>query len=134
MTEFSAKVVETFKNEFSDDFVVFNLFFEESDPKDGGESWNFQRALGADGTVESLGEYDDGVCTVKEIQLITLYEGIATIELHRNKFICIFEPDSVKEVKTDHLIINFELNNEQWEKLLEMTQYVFKNKDYFKTG
>ncbi len=61
MTEFNANTVETFRNEFSNDFVVFNIFFEESDPEEGGKSWNFQRALGADGTVDSLGEDDDGV-------------------------------------------------------------------------
>ena len=37
MKKFYAKIVEAFKDKFTDDFTVFNIFFEESDPETGGE-------------------------------------------------------------------------------------------------
>lgn len=105
MTKFKATIVETFKNEFAEDSVVFNIFLEEFDPEEGGESWNFQRALGADGTLASLGEKDNGVCTVKEIQQVTLYEGIQKLELSRTQLFCLFDPDGSNETGIETLEI-----------------------------
>jgi hypothetical protein len=132
MTKFEAKIVEVFKNEFTDDFVVFHLFFEEFDPEKGGQSWNFQRALGADGTVESLGEDDDGVCTVKEIQQVVVYEGIQSIELNRSNLICKFEPEVWNKAGTKGIDISFSISDELWEQLIEFGEMVFQGRGYFK--
>jgi hypothetical protein len=63
---------------------------------------------------------------------VILYEGIESVELSRNCFVCKFEPSVIKETKTGGLKINYNLQVAQWEKLLEMAGYVFKGKTYFK--
>jgi hypothetical protein len=132
MTKFTANKVEVFREVFSDDFTVFSIFFEEFDPEEGGESWNFQRALGTDGKIESLGEDDDGVCTVKEIQQVTIYEGIQKVELSQTRLICEFDPETIKDTGTDALEINYEISGDTWDKLREMAALVFKKREYFK--
>ncbi len=132
MKTFTANIVETFKNEFTPEFVVFNLFFEESDPEEGGESWCFQRALGADGTLKSLEGDDDGVCTVKEIQQAILHEGIQKLELSRTRLLCVFEPHAVEETGTQGLEINYQIDDILWKELKEMSSLVFTGKGFFK--
>ena len=134
MKTFTANIVETFKNEFTPEFVVFNLFFEESDPEEGGESWCFQRALGADGTLKSLEGDDDGVCTVKEIQQAILHEGIQKLELSRTQLVCVFEPHAVEETGTEGLEINYQIDDDLWNELKEMSALVFVGKEYFKVS
>lgn len=131
-TKFTAKQVDSFKNVYADDFAVFNLFFEESDPEQGGESWNFQRALGTDGQLDSLGEEDEGVCTVKEIQQVVLYEEIDSIELSRNKLTCTFNTSAIPKAGIEVLEIEYDLDNSSWEKLKENAKLVFQGREYFK--
>ncbi|MEE9334155.1 MAG: hypothetical protein V3U65_08695 [Granulosicoccaceae bacterium] len=131
MTKFTANIVEIFKNEFTPEFVVFNLLFEESDPEEGGESWCFQRALGADGTIKSLEGDDDGVCTVKEIQQAILHEGIQMLELSKTQLVCVFEPQAVAETGTEGLEINYQLDDKLWNELKEMSSLVFTGKNFF---
>lgn len=131
MTKFTAKIVGAFKEEYSEDFAVFNIFFEEFSPEEGGESWTFQRALGANGTISSLGEEDEGVCIVKEIQQSTQYEGIMEVEISKNRFVCKFNSEAVEETKTEILEIDYVINDQQWKKLSDMAALVFINKDYF---
>jgi len=130
MIKFHANIVESFKEKFFDDFCVFSIFFEESDPDTGGESWNFQRALGADGTIESLGEDDDGVCVVKEIQQLTFNEGIKSIEISRYRFICKFDPVGRKSAMVEGLDISYDISEDGWEKLVQMAELVFTGKPY----
>jgi len=132
MKTFTANIVDTFKNEFTPEFVVFNLLFEESDPEQGGECWCFQRALGADSTLETLEGDDDGVCTVKEIQQAILHEGIQSLTLSRMQLVCVFEPHGVDEAGTEGLEINYQINDELWEDLKAMSSLVFTGKDFFK--
>ena len=131
MKKFTADIVETFKNEFTPEFVVFNLFFEESDPEEGGESWCFQRALGADGTLKSLEGDDDGVCTVKEIQQAILHEGIKKLDLSRTQLVCVFEPHAVEETGTEGLEISYQIDDDLWNELKDMSAMVFVGKEYF---
>ncbi len=130
MIKFHANRVEAFRDEISDDFTVFNILFEESDPDLGGESWIFQRALGADGTIKSLGEEDDGVCVVKSVQQVTFSEGIRSIEISQNKFICEFDSVGRKGSKIDGLDISFYISEEEWVKIVQMAKLVFIEKPY----
>ena len=98
MIRFTARDIAAFSDDFSDDFVVFNIFFEEFNSEEGGESWNFQRALGADGTIESLGEEDEGVCVVKEIQQLVFNKSIQEVELSRGRFVCKFDPEGKNQI------------------------------------
>jgi len=131
MVNFKAEIVETHKETFSEDFAVFSLFFEEGDPEEGGESWNFQRALGNDGTLENLGEDDEGVCAVKEIQQETFYDGIESFELSRNSAICIFKEGISRYSK---LHITYDIDDSQWENLKTVALLVFKHENYFSIG
>ena len=132
MNKFEAKIVESFKDEFSDEFVVFNILFEESDPDEGGGYWYFQRALGSDGSLEGLGEEDDGVCTVKAIQQVTIYEGIDSFVLRRTSLVCIFQEEKHNETGTEGLEISYSINDEQWEKLKYFSSLVFQGRPYFR--
>ncbi len=132
MIAFKAKTVDSFREEFTDDFVVFSIFFEESDPETGGESWNFQRALGPDGTLESLGEEDEGVCVVKEIQQETFYEDIKSIVLSRNRLVCEFTAERATRLGYSGLHIAFDLPGDKRERLVQMSEFVFLNRQYFR--
>jgi len=131
MRKYTANLVDTFVEEFSEDFTVFSIFFEESDPDEGGESWNFQRALGADGKLESLGEDDDGVCVVKEIQQLTDYEVLEIVEISRNRFYCKFISEWAQRKNIEGLDISFEIDDEQWHRLLKISNLVFLNREYY---
>ena len=132
MIKFKAKTVDSFREEFTDDSTVYSIFFEESDPETGGESWNFERALGPDGTIESLGEDDDGVCVVKEIQQETFYEDIKAIVLTRNRLVCEFTTERATRLGYDGLHISFDLPDDKWERLAQMSEFVFLNRQYFR--
>lgn len=134
MIRFTARVIDAFSEEFTDDFVVFSIFFEEYDPEEGGESWIFQRALGSDGTIKSLGEEDEGICVVKEIQQLTFYKGVEEVELSRNKFICKFDPKAIKETKIEGLEIDYNISDEQWAKLDRIARLVFIDRDFFRVA
>jgi len=131
MKKFTANLVDTFVEEFSEEYAVYNIFFEESDPDMGGESWNFQRALGADGTLESLGEEDDGVCIVREIQQLTEYEKLELVEISRNRFYCKFSPEWVKTTQISGLDITYETDDAKWAELQNISNLVFVNKNYY---
>ena len=131
MIEFFAKNVESLKTEYTDDFVVYGIFFEESDPEKGGQSWNFQRALGADGTLSTLGEDDEGVNIVKEIQQAVFYEEIDSFSLSRDKAICKFSNNILKQAGTNKLVINFDITDNKWSELSIMSSFVFLNCSYY---
>ena len=131
MTKFIAHSVEAFENYYSEDFVVFNIFFEESDPEAGGQSWNLQRALGNDKTLDSLGEEDEGVCIVKEVQQVVLYEAIESAQLSRNRFVCIFDRVAAKKAGTGGIDVSFSIDDERWTKLKAMAELVFLGRNYF---
>lgn len=122
MIEFKAKVVEAFSQEYTEDCIVHQIFFEESDPEKGGQSWNFSRELGDD---------DDGVCTVKEIQQATIYEGISSFNISSNKLVCKFDETGEAAVGANAIIIEYELNDDEWKKLKQIASLVFSEKLYF---
>ena len=108
MIEFHAHLVETWSQAYTEDFLVYSILFEESDPEAGGQSWHFSR---------SLGEEDDGVCTVKEIQKITFYEGIKSFQLDKHQLTCEFTLARANEIGIDGLLITYALSDEEWMKL-----------------
>jgi len=122
--EFTAAEVQAIRTEYSDDYVVYGIFFEESDPEQGGQSWNFQRALGADGTINSLGEEDEGVCVVKEVQRLVVQDGISQFILGRNKMECTFKDnDQFDGIKG--LIVNYMIDDNKWNELSNAADKVF---------
>ena len=131
MTEYTATVVEYFSQHYGSDFVVFQIFFEDFDPEKGGQSWSFQRALGADGTVESLSEEDEGVCIVKEIQQIVAYEEIDRFILERTRVACHFSDTFSQREGIDKLLIHLNISNAQWNELVSMARTVFRGREYF---
>ena len=132
MIKFKAITVEALCTKYSEDCAVFQIFFEEGNPENGAQSWNFQRALGSDGTIESFGEDDEGVCTVKEIQQLTFYEGISEFKIYKNHLYCIFDENAKQIVGADKIEIIYDLSEEEWIKLSNMAQIVFTNCNFFK--
>jgi hypothetical protein len=85
------------------DFVVHGIYFGEGDPEKGGQHWNFTRILGED---------DDGVCTVKEIQEVTVYGGIVRFTLARDSATCEFDEDAAKETGVRKLLIDYNIDDD----------------------
>ena len=119
---FDAEFIEALSKEFTPDFTVHGIHFGEGDPENGGEHWNFSRAL----TTE-----DEGVCTVKEIQQVTIYGGIARFSLGRNSLICDFDEEISPKTGTKKLCISYELPDPKWEALKAKAKLVFSGEEYF---
>ncbi|MEM8533743.1 MAG: hypothetical protein AAGF95_23065 [Chloroflexota bacterium] len=119
---FFAAHVETQNQEYTPDFVVVGIYFSENDELERGQHWHFTRGISSDEH-----EQDDGVCTVKEIQEVTLYRGIARFQLERDKLMCEFSDDAVRETKVKRLLIQFQLHDVAYAELVEMTKSVFQD-------
>jgi hypothetical protein len=120
---FEATTVTAQEGEHGADFVLHGIYFEASDPETGGQHWNFTRVLGSE---------DEGVCTVKEIQEVTVYHGIIKFELTRNSVGCEFNEVTAKETGVRRLKIGFRVNESTWSLLTEQARLVFKDEPYFK--
>ena len=103
--QFHAELVEGLQEEYTSDDIVYGIFFGEGDPEEGGQHWNFTRNLNA----------DDGVCTVKEIQEITIYGGIEDFTLTRQKLISEFNEATAQVTQIRKLIITFDIDD-YWNK------------------
>ena len=119
---FFAEHVETQNQEYTPDFTVVGIYFSENDELESGQHWNFTRGISS-----NEDEQDDGVCTVKEIQQVTLYRGIDRFQLERDKLICEFSDNAVKETKVKRLLIQFQLSDAEYTELVEMTKRVFQD-------
>ncbi|MFM2476217.1 Imm10 family immunity protein [Celerinatantimonas sp. MCCC 1A17872] len=127
--QFYATQVAGITNIFSEDFCVFNLCFDESD-NETGQSWQFQRALGEDGTLASLGEEDEGICVVQEPQLQTFYEGITSLEISRSQLRCRFDSATAEQIGIQSLHIRYQLEDAQWQELVQIAKHVIVQCNY----
>jgi hypothetical protein len=121
--KFHAEYVEVDSSEYTPNYTVIGIFFGEGDPENGGQHWNFTRSIGDD--------TDEGVCTVKEIQSVTIYGGIDHFSINSKGLVCEFSQNSVSETKVKNLIITFNISDEKWAQLSEMAKRVFKDEKYF---
>lgn len=119
--QFHAEMVEGSQQEYSSDNIVHGIYFGEGDPEENGQHWNFTRNLNT----------DDGVCTVKEIQEITAYNGIDRFSLTRQNLTCEFDDQTAEVTGIQKLIITFDLDDETWETILQQAKFVFKGENYF---
>ena len=123
MTTFTAIQVEAYDTEYGDDFVVHQIFFEDFAPEEGGQSWNFSRVLG---------DEDEGVCTVREIQQTTFYDGISSFRLSADCIVCSFTEDGARQAGTDGLTIMFkDIQPAMWRQVAAMAALVFTDRDYY---
>lgn len=122
---FHAGSVEIIDNEFTPDFTVIGFHFGEGDPEHGGQHWNFTQSIPPEG-----GDFD-GVCTVKEIQQVTVYGGIRRFELWPDHLVCEFDERTSPLTGVEKLRISYTLPDEQWGKLAEMGKRVFENQTGF---
>jgi hypothetical protein len=118
---FNAEMVAADEEEFTPDYVVHGIYFGEGDPEQSGQHWNFTRSLND----------DDGVCTVKEIQAVTVYGGIVSFRLGRRSLRCEFSDTTATSTQTRRLVIEFEIDDESWEALVKQAKLVFEGEDYF---
>lgn len=117
---FNAEMIAAHEEEFTPDFVVHGIYFGEGDPEQGGQHWNFTRSLND----------DDGVCTVKEIQEVTIYGGIVSFKLTRRSLACEFSDAAARSTHTRRLLITFEIDDESWEALMRQAQLIFDGEGY----
>jgi hypothetical protein len=118
---FKAEMVAADQEEFTPDYIVHGIYFGEGDPEQGGQHWNFIRSLSD----------DDGVCTVKEIQEVTVYGGIVSCKLSRRSLVCKFSDTATRSTRTRRLVIDFEIDDQGWEALAKQATRVFEGEDYF---
>ncbi|HEX9002235.1 MAG TPA: hypothetical protein VGB07_20170 [Blastocatellia bacterium] len=119
---FHADMVTAIEEKYTPDFIVHGIHFGEGDPEQDGQHWNFTRSS----------DKDDGVCTVKEIQELTVYGGIIACSLTRHYFSCEFDDGAVQKTMTHKLHITYELNDETWQAIMKQALLVFDGEDYFK--
>lgn len=98
------------------------IAFADGDPESGGYSWNFSRLL----------DDDWGVCTVREIQQCTFYEGIAEFELSPRGVVCRFDDEGRAEARVSSLHIDFlEIDDDTWRQLANVADIVFQDRPYY---
>lgn len=118
----NAQMVAAHELAFTEDFTVNGIYFGEGDPESGGQHWNFTRALGDD---------DPGVCTVKEIQELTFFEGISRFEMSRTGVTCEFDDQAVQHTGVRRLTMAFQIDDAAWTELRTQAKLVFTGMDYF---
>jgi hypothetical protein len=117
---YTAESVELVSESYAPEDWLVGLHFGEGDPEAGGQHWNFTRDTTAD-------EDDDsglsGVCTVKEIQEVTVYGGIERFELSPSHLVCEFDERASAKTGVKRLSISYALDSETWAKVkAEATQ------------
>ena len=119
---FEASLVAAQESKRGGDFTLHGIYFGEGDPEMSGQHWNFTRTLGVE---------DEGVCTVKEIQEVTVYGGITKFLLTRGSVLCEFDESTAKETGVRRLRISFQVDESRWAQLAEQARRVFTDQAYF---
>jgi hypothetical protein len=117
-----ADLVAGDEEEYTPDFAVHGIYFGEGDPERGGQHWNFTR---------NSGEDDNGVCTVREIQQVTIYGGIVRFSLARHSVTCEFDEKAARETGVRKLVIEYSINDDTWQSLVKQANFVFDGEGYF---
>jgi len=120
-----ANLVAGEEEQYTPNFVVHGIHFGEGDPERGGQHWNFTR---------NLGEDDDGVCIVKEIQQVTDYGGILRFTLTRHSMTCEFDEKTAKKTGVRKLHIEYSINEHAWQSLVKQAKFVFDGEEYFEVA
>ena len=118
---YQADQVKSLVVDYTSKFRVYSAHLGVGDPERGGHHWSFSRSL----------EDDDGVCTVREIQRATLYEGIRSFRLVRTGLNCVFETAAVPEVGITELEITFAIDDSTWNELSSALDDVFRDRPYY---
>jgi hypothetical protein len=118
---FVAEEVGGDTTEYTSTCVVYLIGFQTGDPGAGGHCWTFSRSF----------DDDWGVCTVREIQQATVYDGIESFRLHRSGAECVFGPRAAKKTGYRDLRITFAIDDKTWRELAETAKNVFRDRPYF---
>ncbi|MEZ5324863.1 MAG: hypothetical protein R3F19_07360 [Verrucomicrobiales bacterium] len=123
---FAAEVVEFIETGYTPDFTVIGFHLGEGDPEHGGEHWNFTQTI----PPENDGNFE-GVCTVKEIQQVTVYGGIERFSMWPNRLVCEFDEATAPKAGVKKLEISYAIDPEKWRKLSEIAMRVFDGESCF---
>jgi hypothetical protein len=121
LLSFAAEDVRSDTTEYTRECVVYLIAFGTGNPEAGGHCWNFSRSF----------DDDWGVCTVREIQRATIYEGIVSFEMHRSGIECVFDSKVAEEVGFSELRITFEISDGTWQMLAATARVIFRDRPYF---
>lgn len=119
---FHAERVAAQQEEFTPDCIVHGIYFGAGDPETGGQHWNFTRMPGDD---------DEGVCTVKEIQELTVYGGMTSFTMSRSGLVCEFSAEASRQTGTRRLEITYAVDDATWTAMIEQARHVFEDQPYF---
>ncbi len=119
---FAAEMVAGHEEVYTPEFVVHGIYFGEGDPDHGGQHWNFTRTLGED---------DEGVCTGREPQQVTVYGGISRFLLTRTRVTCEFAEQVAYVTGVRRLLIDLRIDDEVWRSLVQQARLVFDGEPYF---
>jgi hypothetical protein len=84
--------------------------------------WNFTRSF----------EDDEGVCTVREPQRATFYDGIQVLEVSRSQLVCAFDPAVRGQAGCARLEIQLNIDDATWEKVAHMLDTVCTGKAFYR--
>lgn len=119
---FDAQMIAVNEEVFTENFAVNGIYFGEGDPEHGGQHWNFTR---------SPGDGASGVCTVKEIQAVTVYGGIRCFRMQRTGIACEFDTETAKNTHVRRLTIGYHIDDACWSRLANQARKVFADMPYF---
>ena len=121
--EFKSEFVDLDEVTYTPDYSVIGIYFGEGDPQKEGQHWNFSLSLGED--------EDQGVCTIRDVNRVILYKGIAQFNLSRNWLVCEFSNEGIQETNVKTLVINFDIDDSKWKSLVDMAKRVFVHESCF---
>ena len=98
---FVAENVSADTTDYTRDCVVYRIAFGTGDPEAGGDCWSFSRSF----------DDDWGVCTVREVQQATVYDGIESFRLRRSGVECVFDAKTAKKTGYRELRIAFAIDD-----------------------
>ncbi|HSJ01986.1 MAG: hypothetical protein ACAI34_03865 [Verrucomicrobium sp.] len=125
---YHADCVEIIMSQFAPDFTVIGFHLGEGDPEQGGQHWNFTQSVPPE-----EGDFA-GVCTVKEIQQVTVYGGIRRFHIWPDHLVCEFDERTAPATGACRLRGSHTISPEKWEELSQMAERIFEGHAGFQTG
>lgn len=114
---FAATLAVAVSEDFGGGCVVHGLHFGGDDLEGGVPHWSFSRLVAAGAA--------DGVCTVREPQDLTFYDGIAEFRLGRDAVEVRFDAAGALQAGAEVLMIGLAVDEAAWAALADQAELAF---------